>query len=176
MIVFAENGIITQANKAKQAQQIAKYSDLLETAKYFVIIEGTGNFDVEKYFEEIEKRQIIEDKEIDILGNEDGTYDITTKSGYVFEMTLLPNKEKPTDAKIEYVGLAGKLLPIIKEIQVSATSTSITAKATVLRLGDGTIEYYYKQDSQEDSSYTKITNINEETGATQSTQIVAGEK
>ena len=58
---------------------------------------------------------------------------------------------------------------------MSATRTSITGKAEVVRLGSGTVTYYYKLSSAADSEYKEITNINSETGATQSTGITEGE-
>ena len=91
-------------------------------------------------------------------------------------MELLPTKENPTDAEIEYIGQSGKMAPIIKRIKVSSTQTSITAKAIITGLGNGTVTYYYKPAEAEDSSYQEITNINSETGATQKTEIAAGEK
>ena len=64
--------------------------------------------------------------------------------------------------------------PKIRRIETSSTKTSITAKAVVSRLKDGTIEYYYKLSTAEDSTYTKITNITD-LGATVSTGITEGE-
>ena len=173
--VFGENSIFKQASEAKLQTEIAKYQEMLETAKGPIFIEGLGTFDVDKYFEYIEKQGIIEDREADVIDNGNGTYDVTTKPGYIFLVTLMPNKEKPTDVQIEYIGQAGKIAPMIKELEVSATQTSITGKATVVRLGKGTVEYYYKLSSADDTAYQQITNVNEETGATQSTGITAGE-
>lgn len=103
---------------------------MLETSKGSIIIDGLGTFNPDDYFQYMQDQGIIEDKETDVIDNGDGTYEVTTKSGYIFLVELVPTKEKPTDAKIEYLGQAGKIVPIIKKIEISSTASSITAKAT----------------------------------------------
>ncbi len=174
--VFGDNGVFGQASEAKLKTDIANWQERLEMAKSPVFIEGLGTFNPDKYFEYIQQQGIINNKDTDVIDNGDGTYDVTVKPGYVFLVTLIPTPENPTDAEIEYIGQAGKIAPIIKRLDVSATSTSITGKAVVARLGtNGTVKYYYKSTSADDSTYTEITNIDEITGATQSTGITAGE-
>ncbi len=175
MYTMGENSIFNKASEAKNKTEIAKWQERLEVAKGPVIIDGLGTFNPDKYFEYLQSQEIIEDKDTDVTENEDGTYDVTTKPGYIFSVELVPSKENPTDAKIEYVGEAGKITPIIKKLEVSATRTSITGKAEVVRLGSGTVTYYYKLSSEADIEYKEITNINSETGATQSTGITEGE-
>ncbi len=176
MYVMGDNGVFKRASEARLKTDIAKYQEMLETSKGPIIIDGLGTFNPDDYFQYIQDQGIIEDKETDVIDNGDGTYDVTTKPGYIFLVELLPTKENPVDAKIEYLGQAGKVAPIIKKIETSATSTSITAKAIVVRLGSGTVTYYYKLASASDNEYQEITNVNEETGATQNTGITAGEK
>ena len=149
---------------------------MLEDSKGHIIINGLGTFNSEDYFQYIQAQGIIEDKETDVIDNGDGTYDVTTNLGYIFLVELMPTRENPIDAKIEYLGQAGKIAPIIKKIETGATSTSITAKAIVVRLGSGTVTYYYKLASAYDNEYQEITNVTEENGATQNTGITAGEK
>ncbi len=174
--MFGDNGVFGQASEAKLKTDIANWQERLEMAKSPVFIEGLGTFNPDKYFDYIQQQGIINNKDTDVIDNGDGTYDVTVKPGYVFLVTLTPTPENPTDAEIEYIGQAGKIAPIIKRLDVSATSTSITGKAVVARLGtNGTVKYYYKSTSADDSTYTEITNINEVTGATQSTGITAGE-
>ncbi|MCI9039815.1 MAG: hypothetical protein HFJ29_08185 [Clostridia bacterium] len=172
--IIGDNSVFKKAADAKLQADIAQWKERLELAKNPVFIEGLGTFDVDKYFDYIENQGIIEDKEIDVIDNEDGTYDVTTRPGYIFLVTLMPTPEKPIDAEIEYMGQAGKVPPIIKRLEVSATSTSITGKAIVSRLGNGTIKYYYKLKTESADEYKEITNVNTETGATQSTGIIAG--
>ncbi len=174
--VFGDNGVFGQASEAKLKTDIANWQERLEMAKSPVFIEGLGTFNPDKYFEYIQQQGIINNKDTDVIDNGDGTYDVTVKPGYVFLVTLIPTPENPTDAEIEYIGQAGKIAPIIKRLDVSATSNSITGKAIVARLGtNGTVKYYYKFTSAADSTYQEITNVTQETGATQSTGITAGE-
>ena len=174
--VMGDNSVFNRASEAKLKTDIANWKEKLEMAKSSVIIDGLGAFNPDKYFDYIQEQGIIEDKETDVVDNEDGTYDVTTKPGYIFQVELVPTKEKPTDAEIEYIGQAGKIAPIIKRIETSSTQTSITAKAIVTRLGNGTVTYYYKSYSADESSYQEIADANSETGATQNTGIAAGEK
>jgi len=146
--IFGENGVFGQASEAKLKTDIAKWQERLEVAKSPVFMEGLGTFDPDKYFDYIEKQEIINNKETDVIDNEDGTYDVTTKPGYVFLVTLVPNTENPTDAEIEYLGQAGKLLPKIKGIKVTGkTKTSIDIKVSA-RLEGGTVSCYYKKASE----------------------------
>ena len=174
--VMGDNSVFNRASEAKLKTDIANWKEKLEMAKSSVIIDGLGAFNPDKYFEYLQEQGIIKDKETDVVDNEDGTYDVITKPGYIFQIELVPSKENPTDAEIEYIGQSGKMAPIIKRIKVSSTQTSITAKAIITGLGNGTVTYYYKPAEAEDSSYQEITNINSETGATQETEITAGEK
>ena len=174
--VMGDNSVFNRASEAKLKTDIANWKEKLELAKGPVFIDGLGTLNPDKYFEYIEEQGIIEDKEKDVFDNEDGTYDVTTKPGYIFQVELVPTKEKPTDAEIEYIGQAGKVMPIIKRIETSSTQNSITAKAVITRLGNGTVTYYYKPAEAEDSQYQEITNVNTEIGATQNTGITAGEK
>ncbi len=174
--IMGDNSIFNRASEAKLKTGIANWKEKLEMAKNSVIIDGLGTFNPDKYFEYLQEQGIIEDKETDVVDNEDGTYDVITKPGYIFQIELVHSKENPTDAEIEYIGQSGKMAPIIKRIKVSSTQTSITAKAIITGLGNGTVTYYYKPAEAEDSSYQEITNINSETGATQKTEIAAGEK
>ena len=174
--VMGDNSVFNRASEAKLKTDIANWKEKLELAKGPVIIDGLGVFEPDKYFEYIQEQGIIEDKETDVVDNEDGTYDVTTKPGYIFQVELMPTKEKPVDIEIEYIGQAGKVMPIIKRIETSSTQNSITAKAIITRLGNGTVTYYYKPAEAEDSQYQEITNVNTEIGATQKTGITAGEK
>ncbi len=174
--VMGDNSVFNRASEAKLKTDIANWKEKLEMAKSSVIIDGLGAFNPDKYFEYLQEQGIIKDKETDVVDNEDGTYDVITKPGYIFQIELVHSKENPTDAEIEYIGQSGKMAPIIKRIKVSSTQTSITAKAIITGLGNGTVTYYYKPAEAEDSSYQEITNINSKTGATQETEITAGEK
>ena len=62
-------------------------------AKVPVYADGNGSYKVEDYWNRIEREGLITDKEVDKIDNGDGTYEITTTPGYVFEITVEPNEE-----------------------------------------------------------------------------------
>ena len=149
MYVMSDNGIFKKASDAKLKADIASWQERLELAKEPVFINGLGTFDADEYFEYIEKQEFIEDKDADVTDNEDGTYLVTTKPGYIFQVELMPNKENPKDAEIEYIGEAGKLFPKINSIEVTGkNSNSIAVKVTVSRLNGGKLSYYYKKEEE----------------------------
>ena len=115
----------------------------------------------------IATRDDVEGPEKDETGND--IYILNTKDGYTVEI-IVNDKGHVEIGDI----VKGALPPKIRRIETSATKTSITAKAIVSRLKDGTIEYYYKLSTADDSTYTKITNVTE-TGATVNTGITEGE-
>ena len=155
MYVMGDNGIFKKASDAKLKTDIASWQERLELAKEPVFINGLGTFDADEYFEYIEKQEYIEDKDADVTDNEDGTYLVTTKPGYIFQVELMPDKENPKDAEIEYIGEAGKLFPKINSIEVTGkNSNSIAVKVTVSRLNGGKLSYYYKK--EEETEYHEL--------------------
>ena len=90
MYTMGENSIFNKASEAKNKTEIAKWQERLEVAKGPVIIDGLGTFNPDKYFEYLQNQEIIEDKDTDVTENEDGTYDVTTKPGYIFSVELVP--------------------------------------------------------------------------------------
>ena len=89
MYTMGENSIFKKAQEAKDKTEVAKWQERLEVSKGPVIIEGLGTFDIEKYKDYIEKQEIIENKNTDVVENEDGTYNVTTKPGYIFRIELV---------------------------------------------------------------------------------------
>ncbi|MCI8272484.1 MAG: Ig domain-containing protein [Clostridia bacterium] len=172
--VFGDNSVFKQASEAKLKTDIADWQERLEISKNSVFIEGLGTFNLDYYFDYIQQQGIINNRNTDVINNGDGTYDVTTKPGYVFLVTLIPTPENPTDAEIEYIGQAGKIAPIIKKLEVNATSSSITGKAVVARLGNGTVEYFYKLSIENDGEYKKMNFISDEEGATANITPVEG--
>lgn len=144
MYVFGDNSVFKQASEAKLKTDIANWQERLEMAKSPVFIEGLGTFEPDKYFDYIQGKDIINNKDTDVIDNGDGTYDVTTKPGYVFLVTLMPTPEKPTDAEIEYLGQVGKLQPKIKEIRILETTKSSFKIQVSARLEGAEIKCYYK--------------------------------
>ena len=81
--VFGDNSVFKQASDAKLKTDIAQWQERLETAKSPIFIEGLGTFDPDAYFQYTQEQGIINNKDIDVVDNGDGTYDVTTKPGYV---------------------------------------------------------------------------------------------
>ncbi len=92
-LVFGQNGVVKKAQDSKEQTAIGEMRDKLEMAKVPVYANGNGSYKVEDYWSRIESEGLIADKEIDIIDNGDGTYEVTTTSGYVFELTIEPNEE-----------------------------------------------------------------------------------
>ena len=92
-LVFGQNGVIKKAQESKEETAIGEMRDKLEMAKVPVYADGNGSYKVEDYWDRIESEGLITDKEVDKIDNGDGTYEITTVPGYVFEITVEPNEE-----------------------------------------------------------------------------------
>ena len=151
--VLGDNSIFKRASEAKLKAEIAQWQERLELAKAPIIIEGMGIFDPDAYFQYIEDQGIIDNKDDNVIDNRDGTYEVTVKPGYVFELELVPIKERPTDAIIGYLGKVGKLPPKVKSITATGkTGTSMDIAVEVVRLEKGKLSYYYREATEDDSN------------------------
>ena len=92
-LVFGQNGVIKKAQDSKEETAIGEMREKLEMAKVPVYADGNGSYKVEDYWDRIESEGLIADKEVDKIDNGDGTYEVTTTPGYVFEITVEPNEE-----------------------------------------------------------------------------------
>ena len=92
-LVFGQNGVIKKAQESQEQTAIGEMRDKLEMAKVPVYADGNGSYKVEDYWDRIESEGLIADKDADKIDNGDGTYEITTTPGYVFEITVEPNEE-----------------------------------------------------------------------------------
>ena len=92
-LVFGSNGVIKKAQDSKEQTEIGEMREKLEMAKVPVYADGNGSYKVQNYWDRIESEGLIADKTVDIIDNGDGTYEVTTTPGYVFEITVEPNKE-----------------------------------------------------------------------------------
>lgn len=126
----------------------------LEIAKAAEYINGLGKINIDDFFERIEDEDIIESKENDVINNGDGTYDITTKPGYVFEITLLPNKDNPNDIEIEYKDkVTGPRITSIEVLDKTTESISISIES--INSNGITYIYSYKKNSEDDSQWVQ---------------------
>lgn len=126
----------------------------LEIAKAAEYIDGLGKINVDDFFERIEDEDIIDSKENDVIDNGDGTYDVTTKPGYIFEITLLPDKDNPNDIDIEYKDkITGPRITSIEVLDKTTNSISISIES--INSNDITYIYSYKKNSEDDSQWVQ---------------------
>ena len=159
-LVFGSNGVIKKVQEANENTKIAQVREQLELAKGPEYIEGNGKYNPDSYFERIEAEGIIGNKDTDIIDNGDGTYEVTTTSGYIFKITLVPSKDNVEDIQIEHIGKVDG--PIIRNLKVTnKTTNSITVEVETANAEGATYTYYYKKDGEVD--WKKAEEIKEKT-------------
>lgn len=95
-------------------------------AKVPVYADGNGSYKVQDYWDRIESEGLIADKTVDIIDNGDGTYEVTTTPGYVFEITVEPNKEIAENIIIgECIGKGENLSIGIRVVKKTTNSIEI---------------------------------------------------
>ena len=153
-LAFGENGLITRAQWAQEQYEIEQVRENLEMAKVSAFADGKGSIDLDHYFDILETEGIIGSKENDVKDNEDGTYEVTTNEGYIFEITVVPSKDNPEDIEIEYIGKGEVVGPRISSIDVTGKTTNSISIAVEGRNLDGAeYTYYYKKSSEGEESW-----------------------
>ena len=146
-LVFGSNGVIQKAQDSKEQTEIGEMREKLEMAKVPVYADGNGSYKVEDYWNRIESEGLIADKEVDKIDNGDGTYEITTTPGYVFEITVEPNEEIADNIIIgECIG-KGENLSIGLRV-VNKTTNSIEIEV-VRAEGASNFKYSIKKQGEE---------------------------
>ena len=145
-LLFSSDGIIFSAQNSKEQQEIAEMREKLELAKIPVHVAGLGTYDLDKYWEQIEKEEIIADQDTDILPTGETTFEVTTVPGYVFEVTLEPSKKDIKNILIDYIGKGANLNIGIKVVNVTTNSVQIEL---VRAEGASNIKYYIKKQGEE---------------------------
>ena len=159
-LVFGSNGVIKKVQEANENTKIAQVREQLELAKGPEYIEGNGKYNPDSYFERIEAEGIIGNKDTDIIDNGDGTYEVTTTSGYIFKITLVPSKDNVEDIQIDYIGKVDG--PRIRDLKVTnKTTNSITVEVETANAEEATYTYYYKKEGETD--WKKAEEIKEKT-------------
>ncbi len=125
-LVFGSNGVIQKAQDSKEQTKIGEMREKLEMAKVPVYADGNGSYKVQDYWDRIESEGLIADKTVDIIDNGDGTYEVTTTPGYVFEITVEPNKEIAENIIIgECIGKGENLSIGIRVVKKTTNSIEI---------------------------------------------------
>ena len=145
--MFGSNGVIQKAQDSKKQTEIGEMREKLEMAKVPVYADGNGSYKVQDYWDRIESEGLIADKTVDIIDNGDGTYEVTTTPGYVFEIKVEPNKEIAENIIIgECIG-KGENLSIGIRI-VNKTTNSIEIEV-VRAEGASNFKYSIKKQGEE---------------------------
>ena len=119
----------------------------LEMAKVPVYADGNGSYKVEDYWDRIESEGLITDKEADKIDNGDGTYEVTTTPGYVFEIIVEPNEEIADNIIIgDYIG-KGENLGI--GVRVTNKTTNSIEIEVVRAEGASNFKYSIKKQGEE---------------------------
>ena len=125
-LVFGSNGVIQKAKDSKEQTEIGEMREKLEMAKVPVYADGNGSYKVQDYWNRIESEGLIADKTVDIIDNGDGTYEVITTPGYVFEITVEPNKEVAENIIIgECIGKGENLSIGIRVVKNTTNSIEI---------------------------------------------------
>ena len=146
-LVFGSNGVIQKAQDSKEQTKIGEMREKLEMAKVPVYADGNGSYKVQDYWGRIESEGLIADKTVDIIDNGDGTYEVTTTPGYVFEITVEPNKEIAENIIIgECIGKGENLSIGIRVVKKTTNSIEIE----VVRVeGASNFKYSIKKQGEE---------------------------
>ena len=146
-LVFGSNGVIQKAQDSKEQTKIGEMREKLEMAKVPVYADGNGSYKVQDYWDRIESEGLIADKTVDIIDNKDGTYEVTTTPGYVFEITVEPNKEIAENVIIgECIGKGENLSIGIRVVKNTTNSIEIEV---VRAEGASNFKYSIKKQGEE---------------------------
>ena len=146
-LVFGSNGVIQKAQDSKEQTKIGEMREKLEMAKVPVYADGNGSYKVQDYWGRIESEGLIADKTVDIIDNGDGTYEVTTTPGYVFEITVEPNKEIAENVIIgECIGKGENLSIGIRVVKNTTNSIEIEV---VRAEGASNFKYSIKKQGEE---------------------------
>ena len=146
-LVFGSNGVIQKAQDSKEQTKIGEMREKLEMAKVPVYADGNGSYKVQDYWDRIESEGLIADKTVDIIDNGDGTYEVTTTPGYVFEITVEPNKEIAENIIIgECIGKGENLSIGIRVVKKTTNSIEIEV---VRAEGASNFKYSIKKQGEE---------------------------
>ena len=146
-LVFGSNGVIQKAQDSKEQTEIGEMREKLEMAKVPVYADGNGSYKVQDYWDRIESEGLIADKKVDVIDNGDGAYEVTTTPGYVFEITVEPNKEIAENIIIgECIGKGENLSIGIRVVKKTTNSIEIEV---VRAEGASNFKYSIKKQGEE---------------------------
>ena len=164
---LGEIGLFGKANTAKEEHEISRAKEKLEMEIDAIQVEYKGTATLNNVYEEFSSDDQLE---IDVIELEETattsvtynggriTYMLVEIYGYAFELT-----EGDEGIQIGEGVKADSLQTIIKITSTTNTTNSITVNVSTISNAGGTIKYYIKKQSEEDSAYElKATTNNSE--------------
>ena len=151
-LIMTDTGIFAKGKQAKQAQEIGQYYDRLAVAEANDSVETMINVTLNSYIGQLKKDKMVDLDEKNLERIDELNAEVTTKEGYIFHIA-----DKKGDIVYEYIGKEEEMLPKIKEVKVVDKSTNhINIEISIIRLGKGSLSYYYKKDNEPESSYQEL--------------------
>ena len=156
-LLITDNGILSKAQKTKQAQEIGELRDrisahILDWSSDKALKEGIT---IDDLWSKLVGDKIIDNSEEDIKKSSeaDNIYEVTTNKGYIVEIIVNDNGS----VSIGDIAKGDELPPRINKIEITGkTAKSIEVSITVSRFEGGKLSYYYKKDNEPESSYKKL--------------------
>jgi len=133
-VIFGEKGIIAEAQKSREKQEIAEYMDKFNVAEATTGAKNEGEVTLDLFIKEVISEGIIEEACIE-KNEEENYYTLTSDEGYVFEVIL----KKENDVEVTYK-LKGENIPKVPEIQINniKITTDGSNEAMDRKIGKGT--------------------------------------
>lgn len=85
--VITDGGLFDRAENATLTYDVERAKEEIELVKANVLIDNKGKINKDDFFDGLIEEGIVGSKD-DIVDNGDGTYDVTTKDDYVFEIEI----------------------------------------------------------------------------------------
>ena len=144
--VITDGGLFDRAESATLTYDVERAKEEIELVKANVLIDNKGKINKDDFFDGLIEEGIVGSKD-DIVDNGDGTYDVTTKDDYVFEIEI----KEDGNVEIEYVGEKDKTGPRIRGFNVlSKDSNSIEVEVKVDGGEGAEYTYLYKKANEEE--------------------------
>lgn len=151
-MLTGDNGIIAKAIAAKEDSEKASIEEQLELAEMSLKTKKYGEdiTDINEYLNEVALTDIDFEKQDN--PSQYGDYDavLLINEKYLYGLKIVNG-----DIKIEYIGKPGKLAPKIELSEITQTTSTITVKVTTKRNDGGKLEYYIKEQNDEDYDLKK---------------------
>ena len=161
-MAFGENGIVEKAEQAKEMSESSSLKEQMELIKSSQYVENLGKINLDEYWNKLQEEGIIDNKDTSIIDNGDGSYDVVTKPGYVFEVTENGEKDENgnvTDIDIDYIGKGDNLAPRISKINVvEVTENSIKVEVIARNVENAKYTFMYKKIGEADWKEAGTTN------------------